>query len=938
MAQLGDALRLLNIMGREHSCLPEALSALGFDSQLFETEPVKAKKQPLVITDNADIDDDKPEPVTQTKYPGFELVVLTQYQTKDVKKQPIQQQIKNFEPLKLTQVGFIDPEPPTPLWTVNQIKNTLLKYLSVSGNSNKLDVLSLVNKMAARQLIKQLPYQQVNRLPADIWLYFDMSNECILHREDLVELYPILFNQLGHSSINQIVELFDGDTKTAQWSIRHKLGSEVIEQRGALPLPPTGVECIIVSSVLQLNKKHWQQLISQLKQQQSTCLILPLTTKLATSSRFLSPQKSTGEALSIVLAALSLTPRWISLAMIRDLRLTLTDALPELEQQVVNQPGFNWSWPDQIGEWDSVSQKHRDKFKTFPSAMQLSAIEVIKRHIPKPLTTITQEHQLLAYTCSTDWASTTEGTQAKEEIIEHFQEYQSRILNNVGTDFESQLADLQWLLAKALRFEGCIGPEFSEVTRCFTLANFLWQQQVGSNELLTELDPALAAEFKQQHPTDYVSGSINYYQNQLKQHHQSHSHSQSETPNDGVKDGVKVLNLIDSTNLFMKSANALVVPSAEQSLTVHTAAESFTLKTLNSNSFYWAKTLSITSGGVVATTEYIKVSWPNDQAKAEQPRDYNGAIIEVLDHAPTWLKEYKPKLDELGLFTEITLKDCSFVLRYIPPGSFLMGSPEDEPERDGSDETQHTVTLTQGYWLAETTVTQNLWQQVMGDNPSGFKPQKDELLPVDSVSYDDCLKFLAKLNGQLSGLELTLPTEAQWEYACRGGTTTPFYTGSQLSTEQANYNGKNPYHNGAKGEYRKETVAVESFSHNDWGLYQMHGNLWEWCVDGLRDYSSHPQVDPQGKIGDDRFVLRGGGWNDSARYCRSALRNSFQRDFRYDFIGLRVAQVELKQENSEGGAAAVPSRGGARGASAKPSERAATSKFSKFYNKLKGNK
>ena len=165
-----------------------------------------------------------------------------------------------------------------------------------------------------------------------------------------------------------------------------------------------------------------------------------------------------------------------------------------------------------------------------------------------------------------------------------------------------------------------------------------------------------------------------------------------------------------------------------------------------------------------------------------------------------------------------------------------MGSPESEPERYDYEGPQHQVTLSQGFWMFDTAVTQALWQAVMDNNPSKFKdPDK----PVENVSWDDCQRFLVKLNVRVPGLELTLPTEAQWEYACRAGTQTPFYFGDNITPEQVNYNGNYPYVGAETGLYRRETVTVKELPCNDWGLYQMHGNVREWCLDGMRNYIRH---------------------------------------------------------------------------------------------------
>ena len=246
---------------------------------------------------------------------------------------------------------------------------------------------------------------------------------------------------------------------------------------------------------------------------------------------------------------------------------------------------------------------------------------------------------------------------------------------------------------------------------------------------------------------------------------------------------------------------------------------------------------------------------------------------------PTWASGYGQ--DRSGYFAEFSISTgphyWQFInqrLRWIPAGSFTMGSPLDEVDR-GDDELPHEVTLTRGFWLADTACTQKVWNVVTGENLSNFKNDEDSIqeLPVETVSFDDVQAFLTQLNERI-GKEATfsLPTEAQWEYACRAGTNTPFSFGKSISTDQANFNGDYPYADSAKGEYRQRTVAVKSLPCNQWGLYQMHGNVWEWCSDWYGEYSQDDFANPQGPDSGSLRVIRGGGWIDYARNVRSACR------------------------------------------------------------------
>jgi len=209
---------------------------------------------------------------------------------------------------------------------------------------------------------------------------------------------------------------------------------------------------------------------------------------------------------------------------------------------------------------------------------------------------------------------------------------------------------------------------------------------------------------------------------------------------------------------------------------------------------------------------------------------------------------------------------------YIPPGTFLMGSSAGEPRRQW-DETQHQVTLTKGFFMQTTEVTQGQWQEIMGENYSVFKECGDDC-PVDRVTWDEARQFIRVLNRQEKTDKYRLPTEAEWEYACRAGTTTPFSFGRCLDTAQANFGGT-PMPGCAKGEFRATTVPVGSFPPNAFGLYDMHGNVAEWCEDWYGYYPEGPVTDPEGPpMGDGRRVMRGGAWNTMAEWCRSAYRKT----------------------------------------------------------------
>lgn len=258
----------------------------------------------------------------------------------------------------------------------------------------------------------------------------------------------------------------------------------------------------------------------------------------------------------------------------------------------------------------------------------------------------------------------------------------------------------------------------------------------------------------------------------------------------------------------------------------------------------------------------------------------------------SWVSEFGE--DRYGLWMAFSYKGVRQVLRWIQPGTFMMGSPEDEGGRY-DDEDLHQVTLTQGFWLADTAVTQALWQGVMGNNPGNFKGDNR---PVEKVSWNDVQEFIDKLNAIFKGLLddsiFRLPSEAQWEYACRAGTDTPFNFEGELTLEQVNYRGLWEWESlddWGDGALQK-TVDVKSYPCNNWGLYEMHGNIWEWCRDGWQvNLGKQAVTDPDKAVNPDNpsRVVRGGSCFHFGRFVRSAVRIRNRADFRDNDLGFRLS-------------------------------------------------
>lgn len=251
---------------------------------------------------------------------------------------------------------------------------------------------------------------------------------------------------------------------------------------------------------------------------------------------------------------------------------------------------------------------------------------------------------------------------------------------------------------------------------------------------------------------------------------------------------------------------------------------------------------------------------------------------------------------------------------YIPAGSFTMGSPKTEKGR-GRDETQAEVTISKPFLMMTTEVTQGLWKELMGltiaeliktkEGPLGrganlknYPSVEGSNQPMCFVSYSDCLEFCKKLTERdlatgilKEGYAYTLPTEAEWEYAARAGTTTVFSYGDVLTSDDANFYGELPYGTEEKGIYREKTTEVKTFKPNPWGLYDVHGNVYEWCVDWYTDLPVGG-VDPAEMVDGDSRNIRGGPWNRKATSLRSAYRYSYDPTQRTNNIGFRVILKE----------------------------------------------
>ena len=236
---------------------------------------------------------------------------------------------------------------------------------------------------------------------------------------------------------------------------------------------------------------------------------------------------------------------------------------------------------------------------------------------------------------------------------------------------------------------------------------------------------------------------------------------------------------------------------------------------------------------------------------------------------------------------------------YLPPGTFTMGSPAAETGHETNEAPRTVVTLSRGFWIAKYEVTQAEYTSLMGSNIALFA--YDLRLPVDFATWFHATNYCQRLTeteraaGRLpAGYSYRLPTEAEWEYACRAGRTSPFGVGdgTSLSSTQANFDGGFPYGGAAAGPYLSTTAFGGTYPPNDWGLYDMHGNLWEWCQDWYGPYPAGAVTDPKGPATGTTRVLRGGGYTSIGRGCRAAKRDHRSPTYAHTIQGFRVVLAQ----------------------------------------------
>ena len=840
----------------------------------------------------------------------------------------------------------LDFEPLTPwprLWPV------LKKILSELAVSRKPAIKPLISTLAKGNLPKRIPKQQRRRWQATIQMLVDQPERMRLFNRDVHQLIEQLGKQHSKVGMEVFYRLEDQPYLTMQVTRPAKTLTE--DPSSFLwPLPQSGSQLVIFSDLGILaggadnpELKAWLAFGKELKRRGlAATVLIPLPTTYVTAElaqvfhciswhRFsslspITPAQALGQRTQADASRLQDLIAWLSPAfyispkLLRAVRHLVPDTHVGLEAEVWQHSDLRYT-PDGLRFRQDNLEKHRqrfcalarenpalakkvalaiyqdhgDRFITWRYEVALQLEDMMGEHLPERLQQECQRAAVHLKQMAKAIQENAKGTENIPSFLHHLYQRQNPSQHNQ----QEHLAAIWGLLQK-----------YPNVDLAFPTDLKAQQQALAFAATVQEkLSQAIPHQISQQADTL-----------QLAPH------------NTEIQRANLMVKPINSPQLFWQSGDETkpqnLTEALSKSLSNHKTQQFHSKNTQQTLSYFtkpaWAEFSGQDLDGLYMETvnhqgEVYRWYWhppeffpPNNAL----PGFWYSATPEHL--LQTLEGEKSMGRDEYGLYREIAINGVGQRFRWIEPGQFLMGSPDDEPERS-SNEVQHTVTLTQGYWLADTACSQRLWQKVMGENPSEFKAKDN---PVENISWQDVQAFISRAKKSHPELNLRLPTEAEWEYACRAGTQTPFFWGENITPEQVNYDGEYPYADGEKGLNRGKTCGVKALPANHWGLYQMHGNVWEWCADWYGDYPQHGVKDPQGPESGGYRVLRGGSWIRYGRDCRSGCRGHGHPEFRSASYGFRLAlghQAEPSRRLGDFGPA--PSLGsGAPGDSSNDSE------------------
>lgn len=806
--------------------------------------------------------------------------------------------------------GSYDFPAADPLLTSSRLLPFILTNLGVGKDSRRLNHKLITKRVSQAKAIQRLPYLAQLRWPKRLHVIVDSGRHLEPYWEDFDSIIDNLKQQMGTSAVKAIT--FDEETLDqtiplfSPWPIQ----DDDVEDDWC---EPPAYEPVLILSDLGISHPKsrlrvlWRRFASKHLKQSNVLTLSPATRSPvckksvktlrpnplndgqfkshAIRSGYVNPSLTNNE-LRKILTLLSALPL-IDVALLRKLRVALNWGHSDLE-------GVIWNHPEMISTGVGICLK--------PSLVEAYRMRYKQQFAETPvaeaLWCIANEHHQHAY----EGLKSMEGYsrmalegETQQSSFHYMQQLAASLEQTDEASEQYQALAAQCKSVLAFCPDSLSSPKLSDLAHELLTVAYReeiekedWQAIPLNNVRLDKLQSVLGQQYQKEYRRWYVTHTassalaITIAPHQLKEGYYHY-------PPLIVFNALKNLPINVSHDEYGAHAftDSVTVDLGQQELTVESGESSITLDTITKPN--WATAIGRNKDGLWASFDWI-----------------DETIIcrwNLVDGVGAWRTKEPFGFDQYGLYTDLALTPKTTQrFRWIPAGTFQMGSPVSEPEREPwGNETLHSVTLSEGFWLADTTVTQAQWQAVTGKNPSNFTG--DENRPVERVSWNNSQNFISQLM-QHHSLAFQLPSEAQWEYACRAGTTTPFSFGKNITPEQVNYNGNYPYDDAEKGENREATVPVKSLPCNAWGLYEMHGNVFEWCNDSwFEDLGSEPSYDPKANSSARaERVVRGGSWSGTGGLVRSAGRSHSSPNFRYDYLGLRLS-FGHPSTSSGGGAA-----------------------------------
>ena len=736
----------------------------------------------------------------------------------------------------------------------------LREQLSQKGDGRKLAIPRLVNMLACAQMPTRLPRQDWPYAPGHVCVLVDRSQHLRPYWHDQDQLVHVLANWIGAGNLTTYTVQGDPWQIQATWSrgrVLHNVPSLCALPSDHLVLLLSDSAALRVGANHAAQRAHWQQASDLLAAKGARVLACPPCAQ--------QDLIKTNEAMQLLLTLLSCARR-IEPELLRAVRKLhpLTANAPGLEAQI-------WSSHAQfeigydVCVWRSKRVlAYRQKFAQLDAAMQIAVLHtMLAVHGVRGRAIEVQETLV--------WASHVPPAvrQQKEEEIQAASTWLKRLGANKNT-MQNPPPGLVAFAEQRWGFHGVddavIGQYDFAFAPLWAISESAAKQRSAPSVPAGVLPLALQKRLRGQALPDEKRWILQQQERQLLL-------AEKLLPNASPM----------GMPLDMRAATLTWRDRLSQAWLGQQNIDDFTAERCVLAELSEGQTLHLHTNRLRLTLDIVMPEIKEVLAiKLNQPNAISASICQL-----------EQGRDEYGMYLDLAIYGVTQRMRYIEPGQFLMGSPKNEAGRFDDEGPQQRVVIAEGFWLADTACTQALWQAVMGKNPSHFheKNHGSPQHPVEQVSWHDAQGFLQRLAKLLPDFATRLPTEAQWEYACRAGTTTPFSFGAHCSSEQANFNGNYPYGTARKGKYRAQTVAVQEFAANPWGLYQMHGNVWEWCEDVWR--KNYAQAHDAGNK--ELRVLRGGSWFSFAQLARSAFRYRLEPDGRGSDVGFRFVLRSSRQ-------------------------------------------